>query len=357
MRINMHKSRFFWHKTFCSARAANTATMAGAKKGGKKVVKKLDGPIVTPAELKRATEDLNNREEQRKAKSRMSYYLERKGLTATYDSSNIEVRKEYFKQWHAQWLIENKPEVEITAAQTNTLRTKNRSEKEWLNKHQLTVLYGPEKAANKMAVLQHQPDPDTGLDGEWDREYKNSNEKRFEDEDESRSKCLSASKTIEGEAQLQEAQSMMNDVSACFESTASSSAEHVADPGGGAKIAEADTVAVSQTAKKLMGDSKTVLTTAHTTLIELKEMFSATENNKLCANANEEVGKLCKKFVIMISKMEKFHHTKGESNAALAEALAPKIDELYDEFNTYSDWVGKVTGFVPTGAKVKRKRT
>ena len=59
----------------------------------------------------------------------------------------------------------------------------------------------------------------------------------------------------------------------------------------------------------------------------------------------------------MISKMEKFHHTKGESNAALAEALAPKIDELYDEFNTYSDWVGKVTGFVHTGAKVKRKRT
>eukprot|EP00959_Pyramimonas_sp_CCMP1952_P138659 2902245-Pyramimonas_sp.AAC.1 len=76
--------------------------------------------------------------------------------------------------WFAVHVKERNRKAEIKSERS--LESKKKSEHlfVWMGKQQMINAFGEAKAASKIASnkLESRPDPDSGLDDEWNREYK-----------------------------------------------------------------------------------------------------------------------------------------------------------------------------------------
>ena len=95
------------------------------------------------------------------------------GVGAEYGSLGKKEKSAFLENYVATLIQEGKLKSKSTTRQVLEIENVGVREGEWVSKATMIQRLGKEKAENKInsGKLKHQPDQDTGLDGEWDREY------------------------------------------------------------------------------------------------------------------------------------------------------------------------------------------
>ena len=99
--------------------------------------------------------------------------MQSKGLKNQYDAMAMEEKKSYLASWLAEKMVKGAAKTLENTRKVESSTGHKRSHG-WLGKKGLQNLLGIEKAQAKIdcGKLEHRPDPDSGRDDEWNREYK-----------------------------------------------------------------------------------------------------------------------------------------------------------------------------------------
>jgi hypothetical protein len=325
------------------------------KKGGRP---SLDTPTVSDAELKAAREALKSRDEGRRANSNMMYYLKSSGSKVMYDHMSASDKRDFFIKWFAKKLSEGT--TKSSSSQQALLVSETGNEHEWMGKERMISALGEQKTLAKIAsnVLATRPDPDTGKNGEFDIEYKVifGKGKKVESE--------LISHTLRTESEVQEADNTtaMEDIAAA--STAAGDACSLAvdikvEPASKAASSprEPDEATHQKTFDALQKNPRQVLRACGDTIINIKQMFEATQGGKYTEVLNTDLGKILPKFKshftsieILVTRAPKADN--DDDAEAVLLAIAKKLDNDYAKYNDFTEWYGKLfAGKQPKKAK------
>ena len=100
--------------------------------------------------------------------------MESVGAKDAYSAKGTTEKKAFLTQWFADKLAKLEGQNKLTTIRTAGTLNKKKEDFEWMAKERMIALLGARKAQSKIdsKTLKHRPDPDTKLDGEFDREYK-----------------------------------------------------------------------------------------------------------------------------------------------------------------------------------------
>ena len=311
--------------------------------------KKLEVPLVKPEDIAKAKKAMENQEIKKRMNSNMHYFLKGEGTSDIFYNLSATEKKDFFLKYMAKKLQEG--EVEETASRKLITSTERMRGYAWMGKAAMISEFGDHKANAKIASgrLATRADPDTGLTGEWDIEYKvfSDEGKKYERDDNTR-ELASKSKIAEGEAQAAKKD---------FEDTAQYFAGNV--PTSSVKLeegAEAENPQAGQeeedaadphakTAKSLATNAKQVLRGVGDTLVNLKVMFEQSANAKYSDELHNDIAKLIPKFKTIYNTVQALA-TKASKDSGPAEAdddkpatiyvVAKNLDVLYDAYNDVS---------------------
>ena len=315
-----------------------------------KKVKQQPAPrsLVSASDLAAAEAVLQNDAQMKKARSNMTYWLRLHGYDQDYFAKNATAKREYLAMWQADKMSSgNRTRVE---EKTVTSESSSGRKFVYMAKQQLINEYGEAKALAKIrsGALEHQPDPDSGLDDEWNREYKiwttggkeidsdvTTNKLRAEHE-------LTDESTKEAAEQLQEqASSMVH----CQGGSTASGASSGAATGSGGGVAgtpikiepSAEVNPHKVTYDKFKSDLKKEMRVVAEYVVTLKEIFSATKDGRYVVELHHDSAKLIPKISSTYKKMEAFHLDASTDDATLLQH-----DNQKNECDEIIDWYQKI---------------
>ena len=352
---------------------------AAAKKASKKA--SLKTPEVSDAALTKAKELLADEAELKRRRSSLMYQLELSGDKKAYDRMECTAMK---KAWIEAKIAEQIEEglIDVKSEKSQTVEVENRKsgEGEWFGKEALILMLGARKAQAKIdsGKLPTRPDQDTGLEGEWDVEYKIVRVKEIKSEVDRTETKISGERALGDKAAVQAAQDELNDIkkAVSFSEPASTGAAPPTSAGtvvaaspssasGTASVAAAEPVVKlegDQTGDKhkktldaLVKDRRKVFLACSETLTVLKTYFKDTESGRYTSQLNEDIKKLIPKYTKLLKKLEAATISQVEEKAILM-ALAMELDDLYNDFNTAEDWYYRLIPDAVDKLGKKRKR-
>jgi hypothetical protein len=350
---------------------------AAAKTGASKKKKVLKTPEVSEDALAKARTILADEAELKRRRSSLMYQLEISGEKHAYDHMGS---KDMKKQWIEAKIAEQIADgtIEVKAEKSNTVVVENSKsgEGQWYGKEALILMLGARKAQAKIdsGKLPTRPDPDTGLEGEWDIEYKFVQVKEIKSEVDRTETKISGEQELGDKDAIQAAQDELKDIKEAIAagSTASASAGTgtvvAAQPtsaSGTASVAaagptikqEADKTAEThkKTLESLVKDRRKVFLSCSETLTVLKTYFKDTESGRYTVQLNEDIKKLVPKYTKLLKKLEAATISQLEDKTTLL-GLAVELDGLYDEFNAVEDWYYRLIPDAVDKLGKKRKR-
>ena len=283
------------------------------KSGAEK--KPIVEPIVSEAEFDKAAKILESEEELKRARSDLSYFLNKQGVYDQYKGWDKHKKKEFTIKFFADKL--SNPTTKASFRNFKVAETVEKAADNfvWMSKKKMIDEFGPEKTSNKISSnkLETQPDPDTGLTGEWDLEYKVWTKGGGTEESVSRGSKLDA------DADIDEANRQTTDDT--FESMAANMAgnhklEVKPDPEASADSKISEPAAApdgpkeyksQKTHEALQKDTKKVLRNLSDLITTLKEMFTKTGTNKFADTLHNEIKLLIPKAAVAYKKLEAAH--------------------------------------------------
>jgi hypothetical protein len=324
---------------------------------------KVDTPTVSDAELKAAREALKSRDEARRANSNMMYYLKLSGSKGNYDLMSASEKRDFFLKWFAKKLSEGT--TKSSSSQQALILSETGNEHEWMGKERMISALGEQKTLAKIAsnVLESRPDPDTGKNGEFDIEYKVifGRGKKVESE------LISHTLRTESEVQEGDSKTAMEDIAAASTAAGNAcslavdikveSASKVGGVAGSSPRETSDEATHQKTFDALQKNPRQVLRTCGDTIINIKQMFEATQGGKYTEVLNTDLGKILPKFKshftsieILVTKAPKADN--DDDAEAVLFAIAKKLDNDYAKYNDFTEWYGKLfAGKQPKKAK------
>jgi hypothetical protein len=331
--------------------------------GKKGASAKLDSPTVTEVELNAAREALKSRDENRRQSSNMMYYLKLNGSKCKYDTMSVSEKRDFFLKWFAKKLSEGT--TKSSSAQEATVLTETGNEHEWMGKERMISSLGEQKALAKIAanVLESRPDPDTGKTGEFDTEYKVifGRGKKVD------RGLITHRLHTESEVQAGDTTMAMEDIAAASTSAGDACSlavdikvESTGNVGGAVgltPLAKSDEATHQKTFEALQKNPRQVLRTCGDTIINIKQMFEATQGGKYTEVLNTDLGKILPKFKSHFTNIEvlvtKAPKADNDDDAeAVLFAIAKKLDNDYVKYNDFTEWYGKLfAGKQPKKAK------
>ena len=332
---------------------------------GKKASKKKGAqPVVSAEALKKAQEILADEAEKKRQRSSMAYRLGQTGENVVYDNLGNREKNKFLEEHVARLIEEGKVKVKHTTNQTVALETSGVKEGEWLCKTALIQRYGAEKAQNKIdsGKLRVQPDPDTGLDGEWDKEYYVSKVKKVETETDRQTLDIKTDEDLtEGGSRIKDVLETFRDVKSCVAmngEAASGSAAGSTDPPTPLPPVEIKTEESknTKTVEALKKDVRKVFLSCSEAITILKTYFRDTESGRYTQELNSDLKKLIPKFSKIFKKLEQATISKITDPGTLL-ALATELDQCYSSFNEVEDWYYRLVPDAEKKVGKKRKRT
>lgn len=311
----------------------------------------IDAPVVSDAEVQAAKAALKDADEKRRQNSNMHYYLACSGKKNAYEALTTAEKKEFFLKWFAKKVSEGK--ASSTHHEKVAIVNEKGEDWAWWGKETMIRELGEQKALSKIASgsLQHRPDPDTGKDGEFDREYKvyvgkGKSLERGENSHEMRTEA-DVEKTSRDEA-LEDIRAaaayIANDQPATM--TVNVKQERPDGEATSAKMTKiaGDIAEHTKTVEALRKNPRQVLRTCGDTITTVKTMWESTQGGKYTEALNADLGRLLPKFKAHYTTIERFV-TKSvpvPDDDAVLYAIAKKIDKDYEVYNEYSEWYNKL---------------
>ncbi len=334
--------------------------------------KKQTVPVVSPEALKKAQEILADEAEKKRQRSSMTYQMQQDGEYCKYDMLGRPAKNKFLEEYVAKLIEEGKVKVKSTTVQSLEIDKTSEQEWEWLGKQAMINRFGEEKANNKIGSgkLLHQPDPDTGLDGEWDREYKVAKKIQKNIEADRYTMNINTDEDLEPGTRLAERMEAFTDVKSCVagNSTSGSGSSSVTGSGTGSSVAACDGKNVdikledgpkntnTKTMDALRKDTRKVFLSCSETITIMKTYFKDTESGRYTQELNNDLKKLIPKFTKIFKKLEQACISNISDEGTLL-ALALEIDSAYTEFNAAEGWYYRLVPDAENRFGKKRKRS
>ena len=322
-------------------------------------------PLVNDKELEAAKQKLADKNKNNRLRSQMVYWLQQNKQHDAYKSAAPPVRKNYFDQWVAVQMAQGE---RASRHSKSTKKSKiTELEDSWMAKEQMISVYGPNRtqALIESGTLEHRPCKKTGLDDEWNRQYKQENDKVIHRGDETTEKTMSAERTGMTDDAFKE---MLDDLQtmATMDSDDVAKLEpfRVVKVEGAKPDAKSDSAASSNIAPPqpaetdsatftaLKNSPKTVVKNIQDALLELKEVWKETKDNRIAGVIHEDATKLLPKFAKIYKSCEAALIDKVDDEAVLL-AFSKKVDELFSAYNDLIEWHHKL---MPKESRKKKAR-
>lgn len=311
----------------------------------KKGTKSLQRPVVKQTDLEAAREMLANEAEMKRARSQMSYWLRNQGFEKEYSTKNTTAKRDFLQHWFADRLAQKNAAKAATSSQRYSSTESAEHKYQWLGKQQMINMFGEAKALAKInsSKLKTRPDPDSGLDDEWNREYQVFVDSGGDTETNSKDEILEAKEEGLSDEQVKEKLEFMRDATECMTSGGQSSATPgvVIKKENGGMAAIAQPMPHAETVAKLQADIKKEMRAMADKLTTLKEIFTQTKEQKYLQELNSDTSKLIPKASSMVTQIERAHLEQEKDEATLL-VIAKNIDGFVDKYNEMLDWYQKL---------------
>ncbi|CAK0808578.1 unnamed protein product [Prorocentrum cordatum] len=327
------------------------------RKGAAPVKAPLPAYSIAAQDLERAKQLLSNEEELKRQRSNLSYWLDSVGAKDAYSAKGTEEKKAFLTQWFADKLVKLEGQNKLSTIRTAGTLKKKEEDFEWMSKETMIARLGARKAQSKIDsnTLNHRPDPDTKLDGEFDREYKVFFSKGGESEYHDDKKDLSNEQALDTEQAAKEAKDHFDSIVA---NTAGSSASGGAvAPGPEASVPpvtiKSEFGEFQHTVDAFKKDPRKVCSTTASMLTDLKKIWTECKNNKYATAVHEDAQKLIPKVKQVHGIMEGMIVQSNMQDDHIL-AMAQKLDPLFTQFNDLNEWYTRISGAPPKAKKVRK---
>jgi hypothetical protein len=339
---------------------------AAAKKGAKQPLNPL--PLVPEKELEAAKQKLADKEDNNRMRSQMKYWLEQRDQLVAYRAASAKTRKSYFDQW-----VANQMQNGVRSGKQSRTSSKSQTsqeEEEWMAKEEMINKLGPKRTESLInsGNLQFRACKKTGLDDEWNREYKQIRDKTINKTDETTAKQISSDmaalddKTfkdliddITSMDALDNSSDKLADLPAITGVKTEGANPSGASTGSGAaglcKPPEPEKEE-SGTYKALKTSPKAVVKNIQDAILELKEVWRESKDNRIAGVVHEDATKMLPKFARIYKSTETALVEKIDCDATLL-ALADKIDAMFTEYNALIEWHHRL---MPKEARKKKAK-
>jgi hypothetical protein len=317
-------------------------------------------PLVGDKELEAAKQKLEDKVENNRLRSQMLYWLSQNKQDQAYKMASPKVRKSYFDQWVAVQM--SKGERSGRHSRTASKSKIVEEEEVWVAKEEMILTLGPNRAqalidSNK---LDHHPRRKTGLDDEWNRQYKQEKDKVIHRGDETTRNEVESHRTELDDTAFKE---LLDDLTSLEALDSGGDLSKLAalkevKVEGGAAMAPAGILPPkaeekdSATFTALKTAPKTVVKNVQEALLELKEVWKESKDNRMAGVIHEDATKLMPKFAKIYKSVESALIDKVTDEATLL-ALSKKVDEHFNSYNDLIEWHHKL---MPKEQRKKKAR-
>ena len=253
-------------------------------------------------------------------------------------------KKAFFEQWFADRLKSQQGTNKMKTTRSVVSETEKKKYFSWMSKERAERELGPSKAKSKIesGKLKTRPDPDTGLSGENDLEYKFWFDLGGETEVDRRQKGIENDQDLDTAEKIAEAK-------AHFDSIADASASGSAGSGTSAPAkteAKKEFGDFTKTVEGFKKDPKSTCRNCATVLTELKRIFTQTKDNKYAVAVHEDAKSLIPKAKRVFTILEGLHSNECKDDAAIL-AMAQLLDPCFAKFNEINEWFCKLNNEKP----------
>jgi hypothetical protein len=286
----------------------------------------------------------------------MMYWLKSTAKREAYDEASAADKKVFALEWFA-WSLKEGSSDKTAKRKIGHEKTKKEVGR-WWSKHKIIDMFGEQKAKARIEAYdkdpkKHRPDRETGLDGEWHREYY-----ILEDEDEDKDfdgteHELATKKEIKSDQDKDEALEDMMAFGLCGRagtSVGGATSSKSAEPAGVKVKVEGQMPDESmKTFESIKAKPKQVLRSVSDAVTEMKRMFEVCNDDghrkrytePLQGDITKLLPKLKTDFVNVEKILLSLNRSKPMPDTEIL-ACARKLDTHFTEMNEISDWFGKL---------------
>eukprot|EP00959_Pyramimonas_sp_CCMP1952_P221337 4626974-Pyramimonas_sp.AAC.1 len=121
-----------------------------AKKKGKEV-RPLEVPEVAQADVEAARKLLADKDELKRQRSNMKYWLQSQSMDKSYDILTSDAKMEFLEKHLASKIAKGTIKTSLKTSKSIDVTTTNANNFTWMNKKQMIDMWGPEKTEAKLA--------------------------------------------------------------------------------------------------------------------------------------------------------------------------------------------------------------
>ena len=324
-------------------------------------------PSVPAEDLQKAKAFLEDQANKKKAQNDLRYWLHSNSHHDEFLGWPMPAKRKFLESFTATSVMSKLSEKSLKATRMIETTTSKEKDKEWMSKEQMISTFGEKKTASILSSdkVLHRPCRFTGLDDEWNREYKVGRDKENEKELERRGMELDSAEAVSDEARCKEVLASFDSASRCMTINdvmlGSVKREPTTDSTAAEKESgDADDLfrehANQETIDSLNKDPRKVLRNVGDCITNAKFAFSQAEKSeyteKLAADLKKNLSALSAAF----KKVEHFCLVHREDSQLLEPALVVPIAEMVDNamqrYNILYEMAGR---FFPTNAHNKKK--
>ena len=307
--------------------------------------KKVPVAVVTQAELDSARKDLADAEQRKRAMSQMRHWLKNQNCKDDYDNMIMAQKKIHFENYWANELKLGGGTKTTRRALTTQTGTANLFE--WMSNQRMIDKFGATKAQAEIEsnALETQPDPDTNLDDEWNREYKIWHKTGGTRELDTNTKEIETEKQLKNGQEAEEAVKDFNEKAACMAGNIDTEVKEETD-GEPVTPAEKEQIEkqkrIEDLTASITSDSKKVLKNVAEQILKMKKVWVASKEGKYLKELHTDTTAVLPKLAKVNDKLEKIHIEKID-DATHIRAVAVKLEEVWGQTEELLDWHGKLT--------------
>ena len=271
-------------------------------------------------------------------------------------------------KWAAHKLAQEGGKTVCSAEQAVAITDESQKLHSWMSKEEMVKDKGEKKAASLIASgnLEHRPCPLTGLDDEYNREYKVLTDVGSHKESERHSHKLVGEKEVAQGSQLDEAKedmaaaaNFMGEPKKLLLTVKQERSDGTAGTTVDEKGAEQNDDEIIKTANCLKDNPRAVLRTCSDTILTIKQMYEATTGGKYQEQLREDLGKLLPGFKSRFNTIEKLtlkplSTDEAELEQTNAILYATKLAKDYDKYNELAEWYSKFHGKVKATKRARK---
>ena len=324
---------------------------------------KLLMPAVPAADLQKAKAFLEDQANKKKAQNDLRYWLHAHSHHEEFLGWPMSAKRQFLEKFTATSVMGKVAEKLMKTSRRIETSTAKEKDNEWMSKEQILRIFGENKTTAILSSdkVLHRPCRFTGLDDEWNREYKIDRDKENEKELDRTGMKLVSAEAVSDEARCKEVLASFDSASSCMTINDSMLASVKQEPTDSAASLDADDLfkehANQETIDSLTKDPRKVLRHIGECITNGKFAFNQAEKSEYTEKLAADLKKNLSAISAAFKKVEHFTLLHREDPQLLEPALVVPIAEMVDDALQRHKTLCEMTGrFFPMNAPNNKKK-